>query len=217
MFLNFNSYDEYFSELLFNNNESYFAYKRKELINQDVNDAQKFSFRVGDSSALYIKSKLIENSVSELVKGIRDNKFLIVEENIPKINWEISDSTKIVNAYQCFKATGYFAGRNYIVWFTPELPNLFGPWKLHGLPGSILEATDLTQEVRFVCTKIESISKPINNEEDTPYERITKEQYKADLKEFMNNFGKNLSTKMGRGITVKVETTGFKSIEMYEN
>jgi GLPGLI family protein len=103
MFLNFNSYDEYFSELLFNNNESYFAYKRKELINQDVNDAQKFSFRVGDSSALYIKSKLIENSVSELVKGIRDNKFLIVEENIPKINWEISDSTKIVNAYQCFR------------------------------------------------------------------------------------------------------------------
>lgn len=222
MFLNFNSYETYACELKYNTTEAHFDYKSKtqsdDDIKQDENNPQKFTYKLVNTSTLFIRTKLIENQIFELVKGVNGKKFQLVEENIPRINWEISDSTKYINNYRCFKANGHFAGRNYIVWFSPDLPNQFGPWKLHGLPGSILEARDLLNEVSFFCKKIETVSEAIKDDtSNLELERITKEEYIKDLKKFIGNFGKNMGTKMGRGVTVTVKTTDIKSIEIYGN
>ena len=70
------------------------------------------------------------------------------------LNWSFKDSTKMVGNYITQKATTHFRGRSYTVWFSHEIPVPFGPWKLHGLPGLILQAYDQNRNVYFSAIKI---------------------------------------------------------------
>lgn len=65
-----------------------------------------------------------------------------VQEDVFKNDWQILDSTKSISKFKCNLATKIFRGRKYYAWFTKEIPTAFGPWKLNGLPGLILEAYD---------------------------------------------------------------------------
>ena len=76
------------------------------------------------------------------------------EPGIPRIDWQPVDTSKMIGSYLCLAARARFRGRDYLAWYTPELPYPFGPWKLTGLPGVILEATDTEQRVVFHVTSI---------------------------------------------------------------
>jgi GLPGLI family protein len=75
--------------------------------------------------------------------------YYVTEEPIPVINWKISSDTMSFAGQRCQKATAHFKGRDYIAWFSPELPFRNGPWKLNGLPGLIVEAYDVKKQVVF--------------------------------------------------------------------
>ena len=73
----------------------------------------------------------------------------LIEGPMPAIDWKISGDTATFGGLHCQKATGHFKGRDYIVWFCPDLPVHTGPWKLNGLPGVIVDAHDTENEVVF--------------------------------------------------------------------
>ncbi len=78
----------------------------------------------------------------------------LIKEPLEKTDWQITSDTKQMLGQTCQKATGIVKGRKYTAWFTTDIPASFGPWKLHGLPGLILEAYDETGRIRFTCTRI---------------------------------------------------------------
>lgn len=82
-------------------------------------------------------------------------------EPLGEIVWEVSDSTKTVLGYDCVMATANYHGRDWTAWFTPDIPLQEGPWKLAGLPGLILEASESTGQHSFVATGLEASNQEI--------------------------------------------------------
>lgn len=79
----------------------------------------------------------------------------LIEEVMPTIAWTISTDTATFGGLHCQKASCHFKGRDYIVWFCPDLPVHTGPWKLNGLPGVIVDARDTKNEVVFAFDGVE--------------------------------------------------------------
>lgn len=98
------------------------------------------------------------NSHQLFVEEIVVNPYL-AEEPLPVIAWKIKSDTLSFGALHCQKATAHFKGRDYEAWFCPDLPFKNGPWKLCGLPGLILEASDTKKEVVFKFDGFEDVSK----------------------------------------------------------
>lgn len=100
----------------------------------------------------------IKDKIRSVFLYFNNNPYKI-SEPLENIKWQIGKEVKNIAGYPCQKATCNFKGRNYTAWFTTDIPLPFGPWKLHGLPGLILEATDEKKQVQFSC---ESISRNMN-------------------------------------------------------
>jgi len=73
-------------------------------------------------------------------------------------NWKLSNETKIINTINCKKAEIAFKGRNWIAWYSPEIPLPYGPYKFSGLPGLIVKITDDKEEYDFELVKSASNS-----------------------------------------------------------
>ena len=92
---------------------------------------------------------IIEDFYTELYK-INDTYF--------QHKWEIDyKKQKEINGLTCHYAEMVFRGHKWEAWFTTEIPLPYGPWKLHGLPGLILETKNESNRYHFVATKISTM------------------------------------------------------------
>jgi len=82
---------------------------------------------------------------------------VLVTDTYNKLAWDITGETKKIAGFECIKASADFRGRNWIAWFTPDIPLSYGPWKLHGLPGLIIQAYDETEKYIWRAEKIDYI------------------------------------------------------------
>lgn len=78
------------------------------------------------------------------------------EDEFEPIYWTILSEEREIEGLKCYKATAHYKGREWEVWFTPEINYPAGPWKLRGLPGLILEAQDRRGHVSYRFTHMES-------------------------------------------------------------
>lgn len=99
----------------------------------------------------------------KLIRQERQFNYYLVEEKWPVINWKITTDTASFGSLHCQKAITTFRGRTYEAWFCPALPFRSGPWKLNGLPGLIVEASDSKKEVIFKFAGLEDASKITEN------------------------------------------------------
>lgn len=76
-------------------------------------------------------------------------------EPMDDINWVLTDSTKNILGYNCFMGEAEYHGRHWTAWFAPDIPLREGPWKLYGLPGLILAASESCGHHSFEATGIE--------------------------------------------------------------
>lgn len=83
----------------------------------------------------------------------RGKKVLITDK--VKQEWSITEEKKLINDIECYKATTKYRGIEWIVWFAPSIPYSYGPWKLYGLPGLIIEAYDNNKKFNYSIERIE--------------------------------------------------------------
>ncbi|MDR1552255.1 MAG: GLPGLI family protein, partial [Prevotellaceae bacterium] len=79
----------------------------------------------------------------------------------PKQDWKITNETKEISGYKCQKATCSFRGRDYVAWFTREIPVKEGPWKFDGLPGLIVKVYDTKEHYDFELYAVQKAGKAI--------------------------------------------------------
>lgn len=73
-------------------------------------------------------------------------------EQLPLQDWSILDESKEVCGYTCRKAVCHWRGRDYVAWFTTDIPVSAGPWKFGGLPGLIMKIADSTNTYSWEAT-----------------------------------------------------------------
>ncbi len=108
-------------------------------------DPHEAKIAAGDSSfngELWIDKET--NRLIERFHGCRSmfNESIAYEEDLPTLQWQLTQEQMNINGYECNEARCKFRGREWIAWFTIEIPVNTGPWKLNGLPGLIIRAYD---------------------------------------------------------------------------
>ncbi len=183
-------------KLYFNNTISFY-----EKIGNPQKVANKFREEVRGSTTTISEDKVMEsntpmdyyytnNTTNELLfRETIVDKLYEVKDSIESISWELHAEHKEIGEYNCQKATAQYRGRKYTVWFTTKIPVSHGPWKLRGLPGLILEATEETGKFEFRAIKIDiqpddkivqkKLSKPVVDKitDMTTYKKVLKNKF----------------------------------------
>jgi len=125
----------------------------------------------------FILKKYKQNKI--ISTRIHRGKRWFIEDSLGNIKWKMLNKTKEIMGYHCKSATATFRGREYVVFYTEQIPVSEGPWKLFGLPGLILEVYTVDGEYVFKANKVTiNYSVPIElpkyyNEELTPWSEMT--------------------------------------------
>ena len=138
----------------------------------DINPDETFyyerPFFVGDSIEKASGLRIFSGKVTDLMsKKIKTNQYTLYSiqsydiyqlKDEPKISWKIEKETKTSSNLQLQKATAKFGGRNWIAWFSKDIPFHEGPYKFHGLPGLIVEIYDDKKNYQFSLNKSENFT-----------------------------------------------------------
>ena len=86
-----------------------------------------------------------------------NKKYFKVFETLP-FQWQIiTNNDTTILGYNCKKATTSYGGRNYIAWFSTNIPINDGPYKFCGLPGLIVKINDTKNQHSFELTSLQRI------------------------------------------------------------
>ncbi|WP_294303426.1 GLPGLI family protein [uncultured Chryseobacterium sp.] len=82
-----------------------------------------------------------------------------------KINWNITGETRQIQEYLLQKATAKFGGRNWVAWFSREIPFNEGPFKFSGLPGLVFEIYDTRKNFIYHLVKSRELPETFHTED----------------------------------------------------
>lgn len=139
--------------------------------------------------------KILEDKTINYIQRINMKPFLI-KDSVKVFKWNIKDEYKNILGYNCQKAIVDFRGRNYVAYFTLEIPFNAGPWKFSGLPGTILEIREENDVLSIVANKVvlsnkhTIIDNPFKDENSISWDEYIKE-YKKKFEELKSYVGPN--------------------------
>ncbi|TXK72484.1 GLPGLI family protein [Mesonia sp. HuA40] len=164
------------------------------------------NFGVDGSEKIITLKDFINDTIMSIYPVIR--KYKKVGEKIPEIDWKLETETKEILGYNCKKATTNYRGRNYIAYYTTEIPFYDGPFKFSGLPGLILSVSEENNKVSFEAVYIERsktlnvIENPINKEK-----LISWKEYKTEYQKAFDRFGKFVNSKISENNDAEINVS----------
>ena len=109
-------------------------------------------------SAIFIKGDTLTEWATMPFRIFQHYRY---SEQLPTMEWKLSQETTTVCGHKCQKATCHWRGRDFVAWFAPDIPIRRGPWKFGGLPGLILKVYDTERFYTFEAIGIEKGNYPI--------------------------------------------------------
>ena len=112
---------------------------------------------------------------------------ILYREAIETPEWRIRDyDCRIIGGYKTYKAVCDFRGRRFEAWYTEEVPDRLGPWKLHGLPGLIIEAYDEDKEYFWTAVEVNRDPTPRHFRHlDAPLMEVDRKTYLRDTRAYL--------------------------------
>lgn len=130
----------------------------------DVNDvASLFCF-----NNYIIQQSGIESKHSEELGG----DLITFTQNIV-LDWQLKNESMIISQYNCKKATVNYGGRDWVAWYAIDIPSSFGPYIFKGLPGLILEISDLDNVFHFTIESLQNGSFTLNTDVENYFYKKT--------------------------------------------
>jgi GLPGLI family protein len=132
--------------------------------------------------------------------GYKANNY-VIKDSLNIIDWKLQDSTKIINGKNCKLATVHWRGFDWEAWYDEDITVSDGPFKLHGLPGLIIEAKAKAcggsnyyfrlKNIDFLETSLkDKLGFPYSKEDFTfiDYPTFYKDDSESILKNLKNNY-----------------------------
>lgn len=178
---------------------------------KEMNEFSKFRI-------LFNKNILKDLSSNTLFFQDRFKNVYQYEESIPKQDWVLTNEKSVILGYSCNQATLKFRGRNYIAWYTTEIPISNGPYVFGGLPGLILKISDEKEEYVFTAIAIEKKKLNIYWRNEDNIIKISRDDFRKIQRNYFENPSLFLHGKAydsdGKEILLKSPSKPFNPIEL---
>lgn len=149
-------------------------------------DGRKLGLAPEKTEFMYVAKDNSDNDIR--VYDFKAGNLHKYTEPYGEMEWDIAaDSTKSILGYDCIRAVTDYHGRQWRVWFAPDIPIQDGPWKLHGLPGVIL-AADGGDGFVIEAIEVGLTSQPVPEVYSAnDYENGERRRILADHEHYINN------------------------------
>jgi len=173
-------------------------------------------------------TKTYPDFTTYLFRNISSDRYKIKEDQKPE--WKILADKQKIGEYNAQKATTSFGGRDWVAWFSTDIPFQDGPYKFYGLPGLIVKIEDTTGS--HIMTLVGNKTLPASTGEEKELElpknmrvfgmggkelEVTKDQFRKAWKAYVNDPTKNMREMMMGNtdtskVTFKVKTADGKEM-----
>lgn len=148
---------------------------------------------------------LVFNQLNEFVISLEEgfkSSYWVKDQIV--FDWIMTNETKESDGYVMQKATTTFRGRDYVAWFTKEIPIPMGPYKFYGLPGLIMEIYDTDNIYHWTITKIEE-NKTIasNNLYPEHHDFLSMKQFVEKKENSDNQIDASIISRLPKGANLK--------------
>lgn len=180
----------------------------------DINDGKSMfrTFDEKESDSAYIINKIAGptsfsfkdfKSVSKDLKSKTTRKYIVNFHSLytitkdENLKWNIKDETKEILGLKSQRADLNYGGRNWIAWFSTEIPLQEGPYIFSGLPGLITEIYDTENNFNFTLIQIKKSNGELYEKEKAldltwkQYEKLALDYYSDPTREIS---GKNVGS-----------------------
>ncbi|MEP6746379.1 MAG: GLPGLI family protein [Bacteroidota bacterium] len=155
-------------DLLFSKNKTIYQPGR-----ENPDNLKLFDWNIAQENVVYAE---LDSSKSVSQKKVFEEVFLF-EDSTRRIEWKITDETRMIAGFQCRRANAIIMDTVYVVaFYTDDILAPGGPESFNGLPGMILGVSLPHQHVSWFATKVAAVP-------------VTASQLKAPAK------GKKVTTK----------------------
>ena len=159
-----------------------------ESMKQEIAEADAFVAPGRQDGSIYDYIIIDHNNKQIVLYEDFYKRFFKINDSYPNLEWDLLSETKEIEGLECKKATTKYRGKIWEAWYAPSISLPYGPWKLHGLPGIIVEANDVEKKFNY---RMASINYDVEKIPEAPKDRVTKtlsaKEYLLFQDDFMNN------------------------------